>query len=635
MRLENSKIPYDIIVVGAGHAGIEASLAASRLGLRTLCLTVNLERIGHMSCNPSIGGLAKGHIVREVDILGGEMGFVADSACIQFKRLNSKKGPAVRGSRAQCDKDLYAAMMAKTMLSQVNLDVREGEVKSLAIDNGVCAGIYLEDGSLVRSRAVILTTGTFMNAVMHMGFKQTSGGRVGDKASIGLSDQLRSLGFRVRRLKTGTPPRLLRGSIDFSKTRPQSGDELFYPFSSRSSRLLSLPQVQCFLSYTNEKTHDIIRKNLDKSPLFCGQIEGQGPRYCPSIEDKITRFAEKAGHQTFLEPEGLSTESVYLQGISTSLPAETQLEFLRTIPGLEAVEMIRPGYAVEYDFVEPDQIRHSFECRDIPGLYLAGQVNGTSGYEEAAGQGLLAGINASRNLTEKSELVLRRDQAYAGVLIDDLVTKGTKEPYRMFTSRAEFRLVLREDNTIDRLFEISRQVGLKTGQELDQLGEILVRRRELADRICSRQLVPDALTLGRLSAIGTASIVKPVSLAEVLRRPDVDIEMLDIFGLELDPDPFISDAVEIDIKYRGYIERQDEMIAQTMKLEGFRLPELDYFQIKGLKLEEREKLSRIRPSTLGQASRISGVNPSAIQAIVIHLRTQEKIRLNQMFHVEH
>ncbi len=627
---------FDVIVIGGGHAGIEACLATARLGFKTLLVTSNKSRIGYMSCNPAIGGLAKGHMVREIDILGGQMGLAADKTCIQFKRLNSRKGPAVRGTRTQCDKDKYSSYMQTSLAQQQNLTIIESEVKRVLLEKSQCVGVELDDGALVSSRTTIVTTGTFMNGVMHVGLSQTSGGRVGDRASVGLSDQLRSLGFSVRRLKTGTPARLDRNSIDWSKTTPQPGDPLFYPFSFRSPRGFQLPQVNCYLSHTNERTHEIIRNNLEKSPMFCGRIEGVGPRYCPSIEDKIHRFADKTSHQTFLEPEGLDTELIYLQGISTSLPADVQDEFLKTIPGLENVKVVRYGYAVEYDFIEPTQLRHTFETQYVESLFLAGQINGTSGYEEAAAQGLLAGINAARKLQEKEPFVLRRDEAYMGVMIDDLVTKGTLEPYRMFTSRAEHRLVLREDNTADRLLPSSLDVGL-VSPDVEALYLLRQERRSAAmEGLREKILYPTAETLGSLLDLGTAPISKPTSLETLMRRQEVGWKEICALSNLSEDDPDVIEAVEIEVKYSGYVSRQHEIIRQANKMEALKMPpDISYLSIHGLSAEEKEKLERVRPMTLGQASRISGVNPSAVQAILIYLnghksKTQERPKWTQL-----
>lgn len=619
-----SNSDFDIIVVGAGHAGIEACLIAARLGQNTLLVTSNVERIGYMSCNPSIGGLAKGHMVREIDVLGGQMGYVADQTCLQFKRLNASRGPAVRGTRTQNDKNLYSKMQKEAVLSQQNLTTIESEVKSLILENRKCVGVVLADGSEVRAKRTIITTGTFMNGVMHMGFEQTSGGRIGDKASIGLSDQLKEFGFTVRRLKTGTPARLHKDSIDWSKTTPQAGDEKFFPFSFKSERKFQLPQVLCYLSNTSEKTHDIIRNNLDKSPMFTGIIEGTGPRYCPSIEDKITRFADRVSHQTFLEPESLTSDLIYLQGISTSLPKEVQDEFLRTIPGLENVRVVRYGYAVEYDFIEPTQIHHRLETRQIENLFLAGQINGTSGYEEAAAQGFVAGVNAVHSLIGKEEFILSRSESYTGVLIDDLVTKGTREPYRMFTSRAEHRLVLREDNTIDRLAEVSRKIGALSNAEIDRLLEIKEKRKRFQARLEEKVLYPNPATNALVEKLNTAPLKQPTKVSDFLKRTEIEMRHLEAFDVELEQDEMVSDAVEIEVKYAGYIKKQEDIIRQTANFENQAIPtDMDYGVLRGLSAEEKDKLMRVKPRTLGQAQRISGVNPSAIQAIMIYMRARQ------------
>lgn len=616
--MENKTDIFDIIVVGAGHAGIEAALVGLRRRKKVAVVTTNTDRIGYMSCNPAIGGLGKGHIVREIDALGGEMALAADSSTIQFKRLNAKKGPAVRGSRAQCDKSIYSRYMKEKISHNLTLVSAEG--KSLYIKEKKCIGLFLDDGSCLKSRSVILTTGTFMNAIMHVGQKQSSGGRVGDLSTCGLSDQLKDLGFRVSRLKTGTPPRLDKNSIDWSKTEKQIGDKEYYPFSIETNRnTYSLPQVACYLTYTNEKTHNIIQKNLSCSPLFDGSIQSHGPRYCPSIEDKVTRFADKLRHQTFLEPEGLNTNSIYLQGISTSLPEDIQYKFLITIPGLEKVKILRPGYAVEYDFIEPTQIQHSLETQNIRGLFLAGQINGTSGYEEAAGQGLIAGINAIQYLEDKEPLELKRHESYIGVLIDDLVLKGTKEPYRMMTSRAEHRLVLREDNVFERLLEIGRKYGGLSEKRYKRAFQILEQREKLKNKLNQTILFPNRSNNDAISQIPSQPLLKPTSLSTLLKRPEINLSDLSPFEIRTG-DKDVDEPVEIDVKYEGYIQKEKEIINRVKKLESRQIPDaLDFYKIAGLSMEEKEKLSEKKPKTIGQAQRISGVNPSGIQALLVYM----------------
>lgn len=625
------KVDFDVLVVGGGHAGVEAVYAASKLGLKVALLSPDLSKIAAMSCNPSIGGLAKGHMVREVDVLGGLMGKAADASCIQFKRLNSTRGPAVRGTRMQCDKDVYGQFVYQKLSQIQNLVMISASVDSLLLEGNTCVGVALSDGSEIKSRSVVLTTGTFLNAKMFVGMEFTEGGRIGERVQSHISDQLKAYGFDIRRLKTGTPARLDRKSIDFSKTVPQWGDDAIYPFHFLNDhRPLPLEQIACYLSQTSEKTHDIINKNIHLSPLFSGGIEGIGPRYCPSIEDKVVRFRDRLSHQTFLEPETSHGDSIYLQGMSTSLPASVQDEFLRTIPGLERVNVLKYGYAVEYDFILPTQVEHSLKCKSLDGLFLAGQINGTSGYEEAAFQGLIAGINAARSVLGQEFFYLMRHEAYGAVLIDDLVTKGTEEPYRMFTSRAEHRLVLREDNTLERLYKHSKYLGLLKSHELDHLENWLRSKSSHLHELSQRRVTPTESVNELLRSIGTGPIVKPTTLKELLRRPEMRFADLVDFGASPIENSRLAEAVEIEVQYEGYISRQNELIEKSLSLESAEIhPQMDYSKVYGLSVEEREKLSKSRPRTFGQASRISGVNPSAIQAIMLHHKSWDPSALGE------
>lgn len=614
---------YDVIVVGAGHAGCEAALAAARMGCLTLLLNMSLDGMAVMSCNPSIGGLAKGHLVREIDALGGEMARNIDATGIQFRVLNTRKGPAVRAGRAQADKQLYRLRMKRVLEQQDSLHVKQGEVTGLYLEGDELRGVDTRSGIRFLGTTVVLTTGTFMRGLIHIGLINYSGGRAGDLPSLGLSDQLKRIGFEVGRLKTGTPARLDGRTIDFSRLEAQYSDDPPVPFSFSTERI-TMPQVPCYIAYTNPRTHEIIRSGLDRSPLYAGVIEGIGPRYCPSIEDKVVRFPDKERHQTFIEPEGLDTVEYYPSGMSTSLPIDIQIAFYRSMFGLEQVEIMRPAYGIEYDYVNPVQLHATLETKLIANLFHAGQINGTSGYEEAAGQGLLAGINAARKVQGRQPLMLGRHQSYIGVMVDDLVTLGTKEPYRMFTSRAEYRLLLREDNADIRLRELGHQVGLV--DEATYAGFCLKREQiqEELERVRSTRLSLDDSQKGWCERHGCSDLQKGTSYEQLLRRPEIGYEQLqEIDPLVAELPTAVREQVEIQVKYQGYIERQLEQIERMRKQEEAVIPaDMDYRTIPGLTSEVREKLERFRPDTLGQAARIQGVTPAAIAIVAIAIKSR-------------
>ncbi|MGZ8482862.1 MAG: tRNA uridine-5-carboxymethylaminomethyl(34) synthesis enzyme MnmG [Candidatus Binatia bacterium] len=621
----NSKVIFDVIVVGAGHAGIEACLAAARMGCSTLMMTLNLDHIGQMSCNPAIGGIGKGHLVKEIDALGGEMARAIDETGIQFRILNTKKGPAVRASRAQADKALYRMRMKRVLENCPRLTLRQGSVEALIVEDGLIKGVETQIGERFYGQKVILTTGTFLKGLIHIGDRNFSAGRAGDFAVHGLSESLVSLGFMVGRLKTGTCPRLDSRTIDYSELVVQDGDQPPQPFSFSSSGVTQR-QVPCHITYTNSRTHEIIRSAMHRSPMYSGVIKSRGPRYCPSIEDKIHRFADKDRHQIFLEPEGLDTVEVYPNGLSTSLPLDVQVEMVRSIKGLEQAEIMRHGYAIEYDYFEPTQLFPSLETKLVKGLYHAGQINGTTGYEEAAAQGIMAGINASLSLHGQEPLVFSRDQAYIGVLIDDLVTKGTdSEPYRMFTSRAEYRLLLREDNADLRLCETGHRIGLAEKAEYQRFLEKKSAIDELVSYLDRNHLIPDSETNSRLETIGKTPLKNLTTLTQILRRPEISLsDIRAIFPEIVKYSRDVDSQVEVQIKYAGYVDRQNDIVERFQKMEDVRLPEdIDYSQISGISREVREKLIRIQPRSLGQASRISGITPAAITLLSFYLKKRK------------